>query len=112
MVLSGADYQCPYIRSGRILNTIGHYGLEKEDHVSRVLRGASFTLFALAVGCAATSPPVTTPSPVPAIAPVEWTARLEPTTVVAGGSAMLVVSATIRPGWHIYSPDVKGTGLP
>ncbi len=40
--------------------------------------------------------------------PVKWSASFEPADARAGESARILVEATMDPGWHIYSLDVKG----
>ena len=44
-----------------------------------------------------------TPALAQSLNPVRFSARVEPTTVRAGEKARIVLTATIDPGWHLYS---------
>jgi hypothetical protein len=44
--------------------------------------------------------------------PVVATAELSPATCHAGASADLIIRAKVAPGWHIYSAESNGPGIP
>ncbi len=43
---------------------------------------------------------------------VTWTVSARPADVSQGGLTEVVAAFETAPGWHLYSPDFKGTGVP